>query len=73
MKLHIEMIKTFHKINESLMKNNVSKIEISKEPNQTKEPSVTCTSGMSRCVYWLDTQSVKVWWRYNTSDLNGRQ
>ena len=32
---------TSHKINESLMKNNVTNIEISKEPNQTRERSIT--------------------------------
>ena len=27
----------------------------------------------SKCVYWLDTESVKVWWRYNNSDMSNRQ
>ena len=31
----------FSKIYENLMKNNVTKIEISKEPNKTREPAVT--------------------------------
>ena len=32
----------FHKIYESLTKNNVSNIEIFKEPNKNREPCVTC-------------------------------
>ena len=38
----IHLNTSMSKINESLMKNNVPKNEISKEPNQTREPSVTC-------------------------------
>ena len=64
-------------IYESLIKNNVSKIDISIEPNQTREPSVPCGYilhvNISKCVYWLDIQSAKVWWIYNTSDMNGYQ
>ena len=59
------------------MKNNVSDAEISKELNSTRESSVTCSYiwhvSISKFVYWLDTQSVKVWWRYNNSDMNDRQ
>ena len=36
---------------------------------------ITCDSNwhanISECVYWLDTHSIKVWWRYSTSDMNG--
>ena len=46
---------TFHKIYESLMKSNVSNIEISTEPNKTGEPSVTKSYiwhiNISKCVY----------------------
>ena len=23
-----------------------------------------------KCLHWLDTESMKVWWRYNTSNMN---
>ena len=28
---------------------------------------------ISECMYYLDTLSAKVWWRYNTSEMNGQQ
>ena len=28
---------------------------------------------ISKCVYWLDTQSVKVWGRFDSSDMNSPQ
>ena len=43
----------------------------------TRELSLTCSyiryDKISKCVYWLDTQSVEIWWRYNTSDMNDSQ
>ena len=30
-------------------------------------------AGLHKCVYWLDLQSLNVWWRYNNSDMNCRQ
>ena len=49
---------TFHKIYASLTKNNVSNIEISKEPNKTREPSVTCS------YIWHETYQMCVLIRY---------
>ena len=38
-------------------------------------PYIVVTSGMSivniaKCMYWLDTHSAKVWWRYVLSNTN---
>ena len=69
---------TCHKFYETVMKNYVSNIETSKEPNKTRESSVTCSHiwhvNISKCVYWLDIQSVKVWWRYpkKRNEIKGR-
>ena len=48
-----------------------------KNRNKIKKCFITCCHiwhvNIAKYVYWLDTKSVKVWWRYNTSDMNARQ
>ena len=45
--------------------------------NWCREPSITCRLiwhfDLPKCSRQFDTQYVKVWWIYNTSDMNGRQ
>ena len=48
-----------------------------KKRNCIREPSITCSHiwhvQIPKCVHLYDTQSGKVWWRCNTSDINARQ
>ena len=43
-------------------------MKIPKKRNIKSEVSITCShichNAITKCVYWSDTQSVKVWWRY---------
>ena len=36
-------------------------------------PELTVTFDILTYKYWLNTQLVKVWWKYNNSDINSRQ
>ena len=36
-------------------------------------PQPAVTFGIPKYVYQLDIQSVKIWWKYNNSDMNSRQ
>ena len=42
-----------------------------------REPAIICSYiwhiDIPKCVHWLNTQSVKAWWRYGTLDMNIRQ
>ena len=48
--------------------------KIPKKRNKIKGPSITCSYiwdiNISKYVYWLDTHSMKVWWRYVLPNTN---
>ena len=52
-------------------------MKIHKKTHQIRETSIICSHiwyvDIPKCVYQLDIQSVKVWWRYNNSDMNDLQ
>ena len=45
-----------------------------KKRNKIEGRSITCSHiwhvNISKCVYWLETHSVKVWWRYVLPNVN---
>ena len=52
-------------------------MKIPKNAHWNRKPSISCSHiwhiDISKCVHWLDIQSVKVWWKYNNSNMNARQ
>ena len=48
--------------------------ENTKKHNKIKRRSITCSciwhANISKCLYWLDKHSVKVWWRYVLPNVN---
>ena len=52
-------------------------MKIPSKRSYIKEPFITyshiCHDDIPKCVHQLDTQSLKVWWRHNNSDINSRQ
>ena len=67
-----------HTICENLVKIQLFRHEwlsiIPKKRNKINEHSITCSYichiNTSKCAYWLDTHSVKVWWRYVLANTN---
>ena len=54
-----------------VVNNNVWKY--SKKHNKIKERAITCSyiwHIISKCAYWLDTLSTKVWWKYMLPNTN---
>ena len=52
-------------------------MKIPKGCHKVREPCITCShiwhNNILKCIHSFNTQSVKVRWRYNNSDMNGRQ
>ena len=66
--IHINSLWKFGEINKN------AKMKIPLKRNKIKGRSIACNHiwhiDISKCVYWLDTLSVKVWWNYAIPNTN---